>query len=261
MKYGFIGCGNMGGAVASALSKVTTDFVITDRSGKGRALAERLGCTYADPAFVAQNSDRLFLCVKPQMMADALGGIAHILREKKSVIITMAAGMKSEKICEIIGENLPVIRIMPNTPVLVGKGIVLYCANELTDEDTVNELIDDLKYAGRFDHLPERLFDGGTALAGSGPAYAYMFMDALADGAVACGIPREKSLEYAVDVLIGAAEMVSFTGKHPDQLKKEVCSPGGSTIEGVKVLEQAEFRNTVVECILAAYKRNGELGK
>ena len=260
MKYGFIGCGNMGSAVAYALSKVTTDFAVTDRSGKAKNIAENIGCKYTDINTVASECENIFLCVKPQMMGGMLAGISEILKEKKPVLITMAAGLTTEKICEMAGEKLPVIRIMPNTPVKTGKGIVLYCGNDLVSEEKLNDFVSDLKSAGKFDRLPESLFDAATSLTGCGPAYAYMFIEALADGAVACGVPREKAVEYAAGVLAGAAEMVIKCG-HPGVLKDAVCSPGGSTIAGVRVLEQEGFRGAVIDCIMAANERNKELGK
>lgn len=261
MKYGFIGCGNMGSAVAFALSQVTTDFAVTDRTGKAKRVAESIGCKYTDIETVARECENIFLCVKPQMMGDMLGGISHIIKEKKPVLITMAAGLTTEKICEMAGVQLPVIRIMPNTPVLLGKGIVLYCGNALVSEERLKDFVSDLSYAGKLDKLPENLFDAATSLTGCGPAYAYMFIDALADGAVSCGVPRSKAIEYAANVLIGAAEMVLSTGEHPSKLKDNVCSPGGSTIAGVRVLEQEGFRGAVVDCIIAANEKNKELGK
>ena len=261
MKYGFIGCGNMGGAVAQALSKVTTDFCVSDRSGRAKKIADELGVVYTDTKTIAATCDRIFLCVKPQMMAGVLGEVSDILAERCPVLITMAAGLTSESICSMAGVQLPVIRIMPNTPVAVGKGVVLCCKNDLVTDDVLEDFVSDLRYAGKIDMLPEKLFDPATAVSGCGPAYVYMFIDALADGAVSCGIPREKALEYAAGVLAGAAEMVLTSKKHPGALKDAVCSPGGSTIEGVRVLEQEVFRSAVINCVVAACEKNRELGK
>lgn len=261
MKYGFIGCGNMGSAVAYALSKTTTDFAVTDRSGKAKGFADSIGCKYTDINTVASECENIFLCVKPQMMGAVLRGISDILKEKKPVLVTMAAGLTTEKICEMAGEKLPVIRIMPNTPVIVGKGVILYCGNDFVSDEKLKDFISDLSYAGKFDKLPENLFDAATSLTGCGPAYAYMFIEALADGAVSCGIPRNKAIEYAANVLVGAAEMVMSTGEHPSKLKDNVCSPGGSTIAGVRSLEANGFRGAVIDCIMAANERNKELGK
>ena len=261
MKYGFIGCGNMGGAIARALTKTTSEIMITDRSGKARALADELFCTYADPVTIACSCERIFLAVKPQMMADALKPLRRHFRENKPLLITMAAGLTIERIQELAGCELPVIRIMPNTPVQVGKGMTLYCCNDLVDEETLEDFLDDMAFTGHLDGIAEHLIDSAGVVSGCGPAYMYMFAEALADGAVACGVPRAKALEYAAATLAGAGEMLLQTGEHPGKLKDNVCSPGGSTIAGLNVLEQRAFRGAVMDCVKAAYKRNQELGK
>ena len=261
MKYGFIGCGNMGGAIARALSQTTKAIMITDRSGKAKALAEELFCTYADPITVATSCERIFLAVKPQMMQDALVPLQAHLREHKPLLITMAAGLQISKIQELAGCELPVIRIMPNTPVQVGKGMTLYCCNDLVDEVTLKDFLEDMTFTGRMDAIAEHLIDSAGVVSGCGPAYMYMFAEALADGAVACGVPRAKAVEYAAATLVGAGEILLQTGEHPGKLKDNVCSPGGSTIAGLNVLEQRAFRGAIIDCVNAAYKRNQELGK
>ena len=261
MKYGFIGCGNMGGAIARALSKTTGEIMITDRSGKARALAADLGCEYTDPITIASTCERIFLAVKPQMMRQALSPLRKYLRESKPLLITMAAGLEIATIQDFAGAELPVIRIMPNTPVLVGKGMTLYCCNDLVDEQTLEDFLDDMAFTGHMDEIAEHLIDSAGVVSGCGPAYMYMFAEALADGAVACGVPRAKALEYAAATLAGAGEILLQTGKHPGELKDAVCSPGGSTIAGLNVLEERAFRGAVMDCVKAAYKRNQELGK
>jgi pyrroline-5-carboxylate reductase len=260
MKYGFIGCGNMGKALAYALLKSTEDFAVTDRSGKVKN-DDIIGSKYTETKTIAEKCENIFLCVKPQMMAGVLADISEYIKLRKPVLITIAAGITTEKICEMVGEKVPVIRLMPNTPVLLGKGVILYCANDLVSEEALSKVVSDLGFAGMLDPLPEHLFDAATSLSGCGPAYAYMFMEALADGAVTCGVPRQKAIEYAANVLIGAAEMVLNTKEHPGDLKDAVCSPGGSTIAGVRALEQHGFRGAVIDCIVAANERNKELGK
>lgn len=261
MKYGFIGCGNMGGAIARALCKSTTDVSITDRSGKAKKLAEELGCSYTDLSTVALQCERIFLAVKPQMMEEVLLCIQPILKERKPLLITMAAGLTTERIEAFCGTHLPVIRIMPNTPVSVGKGMIPYCCNDLVRQQIIDSIIFDLKYAGKMDQLDENLIDAATALSGSGPAYMYLLLEALTDGAVACGMSKDKALEYATVTMSGAAEMVLSSSVSPAALRQAVCSPGGSTIEGINALEQHGFRKAVAECVLAAYRRNLELGK
>ena len=261
MKYGFIGCGNMGSAIAKALCKSTNDIALSDRSGKAKTLAEQLGCTYTSNEEIVMQCDRIFLGVKPQMMADVLLPLQDIMREKEPLLISMAAGLTVARIEEMAGTSLPVIRIMPNTPVAVGSGMTLYCHNSLVSKSILDDFLADVAPCGQWDLLDESLIDAAGVVSGCGPAYMYMFMDALADGAVACGVPKEKALAYAAATMIGAAKMVQQDGRTPVELKNAVCSPGGSTLAGVKILDDGNFDTTVIKCVEAAYKRNQELGK
>lgn len=259
MKYGFIGCGNMGGALARSLSKTTKDIMLCDPYA-AESLARELDCITGENELAAANCQCLFLAVKPQILEKVLIPIAETLKIHRPLLITMAAGVSISKIQSIIGATLPVIRIMPNTPAMIGCGTILYCANELVSTAAVATVIDDMRYAGMFDAIDEKLIDAASALSGCGPAYAYMFIEALADGAVACGVPRDKALAYAANTLVGAAQMVLQTRTHPGALKDAVCSPGGSTIAGVRALEEHGFRGAVMDCVQAAYIRTKELG-
>ena len=261
MKYGFIGCGNMGGAIARALSKATTDIALADRSGKGKILADQLGITYSDNETIAANCDRIFLGVKPHMMQDMLAKLQPILALRKPLLITMAAGLEIRQIEAFAGCALPVIRIMPNTPTAIGKGVTQYCCNDLVEEAVLKDWLADMSGAGLMDALEERLIDAASAISGSGPAYMYVFLEALAHGAVTCGIPRAKAMEYAAMTMVGAAEMFLKTKQHPGALKDAVCSPGGSTIAGLRALEEHAFRAAAMDCVIATYNRNKELGK
>ena len=261
MKYGFIGCGNMGGALAKALRKTTDSILLSDPSPAAEKLAQELGCALGDNLTAVASCDRLFLAVKPQIMEAVLKPMQSALQAKKPLLITIAAGLEIAQIEAFAGGKLPVIRIMPNTPVSVGKGMIVYCANDLVTQEQLDSFLADMQYAGRLDPLPEKLIDAASALSGCGPAFMYLFIEALADGAVACGLPRQNALEYAAATMAGAAEMVLATGAHPGALKDAVCSPGGSTIEGVKVLEEKGLRGAAINCITAAYKRSIELGK
>ena len=261
MKYGFIGCGNMGGAIAKALSRSTKDILVSDRSGKAKGLAEELGIAYGTVAEVAANCDRIFLGVKPHMMQGVLAPLQGILAEKKPLLITMAAGLTMEQIDSFAGGGFAVIRIMPNTPTAIGKGVIQYCCNASVDAAVVSDWLGDMEKCGLLDELEERLIDAGSAISGSGPAYMYVFLEALADGAVACGIPRAKAYEYAAMTMVGAAEMYLQTKTHPGALKDAVCSPGGSTIAGLRALEEHAFRAAAMDCVIATYNRNKELGK
>ena len=261
MKYGFIGCGNMGGAIAKALSRSTTDIAVADRSGKAKALAATCGITYSDNATIAATCDRIFLGVKPHMMKDCLAKLQPALAEKKPLLITMAAGLEIRQIEEFAGIRLPVIRIMPNTPTAIGKGVIQYCCNDLVEEDILADWLADMAPCGLLDDLEEHLIDAASAVSGSGPAYMYVFLEAMADAGVACGVPRAKAYEYAAMTMAGAAELFLQTGQHPGALKDAVCSPGGSTIAGLRAMEAKGFRSAAMEGVIATYQRNKELGK
>ncbi|MDO5544541.1 MAG: pyrroline-5-carboxylate reductase [Eubacteriales bacterium] len=261
MKYGFLGCGNMGGAIARALSLQTKDIAVTDRSGKARILAQELGIAYSDNMSIAANCDRIFLAVKPHVMRDMLAPLGDTLAQRKPLLITMAAGLEIRQIEEFVGTHLPVIRIMPNTPTSVGKGVIPYCANELVTQETKADWLEDMSRCGLLDSLEERLMDAASALSGSGPAYLYLMLEAMADGGVACGLPRAKAMDYAAMTMAGAAEIYLSTHQHPGALKDAVCSPGGSTIAGVRILEERGFRGAAMDCVCAAFAKNKELGK
>ena len=261
MKYGFIGCGNMGGAIARALRKSTADIMLCDRSGKGRELARELGIAYGTAQQVVQECDRIFLAVKPHMMQPVLEPLRPELARRKPMLITMAAGLEMQKIAAFAGGDPGIIRIMPNTPTAIGQGVIPYCCTREVGEDSRNDWLADMQPCGLLDELEERLMDAASALSGSGPAYMYMFLEALADGAVACGLPRGKAMRYAAMTMAGAAQMYLTTGTHPGALKDAVCSPGGSTIAGIRILEERGFRGAAMDCVCAAFAKNKELGK
>ena len=264
--FGFIGTGNMGGALARAVAKVARPEVIwlTNKTQtKAAALAAELGCRAVSAENIAASCGYIFLGVKPQMMADLLTEIAPVLaaRTDEFVLVSMAAGLTMERIREMAGCNYPVIRIMPNTPVAVGAGVILYDATENVTALQKGIFCEALAEAGLVDHLPEHLIDAGSAVSGCGPAFADLFVEGLADGGVACGLPRAKAQVYAAQMLLGAAKLILESGKHPGELKDAVCSPGGSTIAGVRALEQRAFRASCMEAVEAAWKRTKELGK
>ena len=177
------------------------------------------------------------------------------------MLITMAAGLTMETSERFAGVRLPVIRIMPNTPTAIGKGVIPYCCNDLVTEQMRCSWLEDMQPCGLLDELEERLIDAASAVSGSGPAYLYLMLEALADGGVACGLPRAKAMEYAAMTIAGAGEMYMQTKTHPGALKDAVCSPGGSTIAGIRVLERQGFRRAVMECVAAAWDKNQEMGK
>lgn len=264
--FGFIGTGNMGGALARAAVKIMTKdavYLANRTPEKAQALAAELGCEVRDNTWIAQNCGYIFLGVKPQMMAGLLAQLAPILaaRTDRFVLVSMAAGLEISQLRQMAGGNYPVIRIMPNTPVAVGSGVILYDPSENVTEEETARFCKNLEAAGVLDRLPEKLMDAGSAVAGCGPAFAAMFLEALADGGVACGLPRTKAVEYAAQMLLGTAKLALETGQHPGQLKNAVCSPGGATIAGVRTLEQGAFRASTMEAVIAAYGRTKELGE
>ncbi len=269
-KIGFIGCGNMGGALARAVCKKTNPdlvFLANRTMAKAETLAAQLRCNTASNTEIATECDVIFLGVKPFLMADMLSHIAPILASRSTpfVLVSMAAGLTTNRIQEMAGGAYPIIRIMPNTPSSIGEGMIQYCYNGFADDaDAATALAafcDMLSAAGRLDPLDEGLIDAASAVSGSGPAWAYQFIEALADGGVACGLPRAKAMEYAAQMLAGSAKLVLESGQHPGALKDAVCSPNGSTIQGVRVLEERAMRGAVMDAVIATYEKNREMGK
>lgn len=262
---GFIGVGNMGGALARAAARAVDPgrIVVSNRSPeKAEALSQALSCRVATATEVAERCDLVFLGVKPQMMAGLLADLQPALERRKTpvTLVSMAAGVRMAQIRAMAGGDYPVIRIMPNTPVAVGQGVVLYDQTENVSVEAKTLFLTAMGTAGLLDPLEERLMDAGSAVAGCGPAFADLFLEALADGGVLCGLPRAKAQAYAALMLLGAAALALETEQHPGQLKDAVCSPGGSTIAGVKTLEQFAFRAAVIDAVEAAYEKTKALG-
>lgn len=264
-KFGFIGAGNMGGALATALSKKVNgeNLLLADKlEEKAEVMAKEINATVSSNEKIATNAKFIVLAVKPQFMANMLNEIAPILRERKDefVLVSIAAGLSTEKIRDMAKGEYPVIRVMPNTPAFLGEGMLLYTCTDNVSKENENEFLNAMENAGIWDNIPENLIDSASALSGCGPAFVYMFIEALADGAVKCGLPRDKALKYAAQTVKGSALMVEQTGKHPELLKDEVCSPGGSTIAGVSALEKGKFRASCIDAVTKAYNRTLELG-
>ena len=268
MKYqfGFIGCGNMGGALAQAVAKCINPAKIalcdTDIN-KAAALAEACGTAVETLEGVARECSYIFLAVKPQGFEALFSVLRPMLADRKErvVLISMAAGVSIAAIESYAGEALPIIRIMPNTPVSVGEGMILYTANRAVTEAEINTFLGALTYAGQLSALPEDKIDAASALSGCGPAFVYMFAEALADGAVECGLSREQANLYAAQTLLGAAKLLLESGKHPGELKDAVCSPGGTTIAGVHALESGAFRSLAMNAVVSAYEKTLKLKK
>ena len=278
----------MGFALMSAASRVIKpeNFFITDSEIKKADNASiSLGAQAINSnTEAAEKGDYIFLAVKPQALEQVLVEIAPVLykrltSETSPVLISMAAGWSTDKIQSVISDALqktgsipretsaespivkaPVVRMMPNTPALIGKGIIALCASKEVTQKKMDELEEILTGAGIVDVIDEHLINAVTGLSGSGPAYVFLFIEALADGAVQAGLPRDKAVLYAAQTVTGAAAMVQETGKHPGELKDMVTSPGGTTIAGIAALEDGAFRGTVMKAVEAAWKRAKELG-
>ena len=230
----------MGGALATAAANQVTGervAVACSSPAHSAAAAERLGCRAAAPEEILGGSKFVFLGVKPQMIDGVVQSLAAPIAASESIFVSMLAGVQLE-----------------------GQGVVLYCANGNVTDGDLAVFCALMAAAGIVDPISEALIDAGCAITGCGPAFAYMFIEALADGGVKCGLPRAKAIRYAAQMLAGSAEMVLQSGKHPEQLKDEVCSPGGSTIAGVDALEQHGFRGSCIAAVDAAFEKTRQLG-
>jgi pyrroline-5-carboxylate reductase len=272
-----IGSGNMGFALmkgvtqnAGIIGGVDIGFADADKQ-KAQTAAAELGGAASTPAVyqsnteAAEKGDYIFLAVKPQVLAGVLAEISPVVRKRLAagnapVLVSMAAGWSIEKLQAAVGEGAPpVARIMPNTPALVSKGLIALAVSPQVSGAQSAALETMLKGAGEVDRIGESYLNAVTGLSGSGPAFVYLFIEALADGGVLVGLPRDKALHYAAQTVLGSAAMVMETGKHPGELKDMVCSPGGTTIAGVAALESGAFRSTVMQAVKTAWQRAMEL--
>jgi pyrroline-5-carboxylate reductase len=270
-----IGSGNMGGALmrgAAAFAGAERIFFTDVDHDKALGVAKSLGAgVLASNTEAAQRGDYVFLAVKPQVMPALLEELGPVLAARKAgsggglkALVSMAAGWSIEHIQSLLGSRgaaaVPVLRIMPNTPALVSRGMIALSAPAGFEAAVLEELTGILSTAGAVDRVEESYLDAVTGLSGSGPAFVYMFIEALADGGVKAGLPRDKALRYAAQTVLGAAAMVQETGRHPGELKDMVCSPAGTTIAGVMALEQAGFRGAVMDAVETAWRRAADLG-
>ena len=245
----FIGTGNMGGALARAAAKspLCTRLLLANRSPeKARRLADKLGAEVCDNRRAAAEAELLFLGVKPQGVLER--------RESRCVLVSMAAGWTIEQLEGLFGRR-PIVRILPNIPVAAGGGVTLLCASEAVTDEEKALVRDVLAASGMVSELAEPLIEAASGVTGCGPAFAAMFIEALADGAVACGLPRREAIAYSAQMLKGTAELLLRSGEHPGALKDRVCSPAGSTIEGVRTLERRGFRSAVTDAVVATWEK------
>ena len=258
MKIGFIGCGNMATSIIKGIiRKQIIDAENIIASAKTKATLDRvqkeLGVKVStDNLEVTENSDILVLAVKPQYYPEVIAQIKDVVR-KEQIVISIAPGKTLDWLQEQFGGSVRLVRTMPNTPALVGEGMTGACRNEyVTDEDYVLQILGSF---GEVETIPENLMDVCVSVSGSSPAYIYILIEAMADGAVADGMPRAQAYKFAAQSVLGSAKMVLETGKHPGELKDQVCSPGGTTIEAVRVLEEKGFRSSVIEAMKACVRK------
>jgi len=269
---GCIGSGNMGSALIKGISRVVDPKHIgfcDAQPLKAKAAADSLGSqVYNSNSQAAEQVDFLFLAVKPQVYKSVLEEIAPMVRNRLSnekndgrplTLISMVAGWPIAKIRSCLNVNVPVVRIMPNMPALVSRGLIAMSTSPDFPAERIPEVEALLSGAGLVDHLDEGYMDSVTGLSGSGPAFVYVFIEALADGGVRAGLPRDKALRYAIQTVLGSAHMAQETEKHLSELKDMVTSPGGTTIAGIAALENGAFRGAVINAVEAAWRRSSEL--
>ena len=281
IKIGCIGCGMMGGALIKAIAKKVGGEKILLSDGdveKAKSLALELGANFVTSnAQIIENCSHIILAVKPaffssvlEQIKDSYNNIAKKKKKNLPVMISIMAGLSIEKIEQmsiqagISGGLQNILRLMPNLPATVNEGMIALCTKENVSSEISKEVEfvkEILSCAGKVEQVSEKLMDVVTAVSGSGPAYGFMFIEALADAAVLLGMPRSQAYIYAAQTLKGAAQMVLETSEHPAKLKDAVCSPGGTTIQAVKSLEEKGFRSAVISAVESAYNKSVDLGK
>jgi pyrroline-5-carboxylate reductase len=267
MKLGVIGCGKMGTALIQGAIRAgvvaAEDVFGCDPYEKSRdAFSTATGAKVtAELAEIVAVSEVLLLCTKPLDVPAALAAAAKSAAGSPKLVISIAAGLTLSALEAAASENFRIIRAMPNTPALVGHGAAGYCLGSRATADDAKSAQSLLAAVGLAVEVPERLMDAVTGLSGSGPAYIYVVIDALADGGVRAGIPRADAVKLAAQTVLGSAAMVLETGEHPAVLKDMVTSPGGTTIAGLAALEKNGLRNALIEAVTAATQRAADLGK
>lgn len=262
MKIGFIGLGNMaeamiGGMLAKGL--VMPEDVIG--SAKTDATMEKIRTSFhittvPDNVTVAKEADVLFLAVKPVFLDDVISEIRESVRPE-TLVVSIAAGRDLKYLREAFGRaDMKLIRCMPNTPALVLEGCTGVCAGDEVSEEELHRVVELMSSFGKASVVPERLMDVVVGVSGSSPAYVFLFIEAMADEAVAEGMPRKQAYEFAAQAVLGSAKLVLETGKHPGELKDMVCSPGGTTIQAVKVLEERGMRAAVMDAMEACIEKS-----
>ncbi|MGG0718420.1 pyrroline-5-carboxylate reductase [Robertmurraya massiliosenegalensis] len=253
-KIGFIGCGKMAQAMIKGMlssGTISAENMMVSAKTENTLMTVKNQFsikTTIDNREVARWSDILFLAVKPDIHKEVIAEIKQDIREEL-VIITVAAGITLQWLEEEFGQAIKAVRTMPNTPSFVGEGMSALSVNARINGDEVERVLAIFRSFGQAEVIKEQLMDSIPAISGSSPAYVYMFIEALADGGVKNGIPRDQAYKFAAQAVLGAAKMVLETGTHPGELKDQVCTPGGATIEAVSALEQYGFRAAVLKAM------------
>lgn len=264
MKVGFIGSGNMGSAMMRGIlasGKCTEDEIMASDAMAGAltAIEKELGIlTSMDNKIVASFADVVFLAVKPQYYQEVIEEIRDVVTLDK-IVVTIAPGKTLEWLQDTFVKPVKIIRTMPNTPAMVREGMMGMCPNEHVSKEDIALVRDICSGFSNTEIVDERLMDVVTAVSGSAPAYVFIFIEAMADAAVAEGMPRAQAYKFAAQAVLGSAKMVLETGKHPGELKDMVCSPGGTTIEAVRVLEEKGLRSAVFEAVKACADKAREM--
>ena len=264
MKIGFIGLGNMASAMIGGILKKNLyspeDLIGADKSEEAvkRATETFHIHTTTDNIEVAEAADVLILAVKPQFFEGMIAEIKGAVGEDK-LVISIAPGKTMEWLMDHFGKEMKLVRCMPNTPALVGEGCTGFCTYSMVTEEEQETARKILESFGKAYPVPENLMDTVVGVSGSSPAYVFMFIEAMADEAVAEGMPRALAYEFAAQAVLGSAKMVLETGKHPGELKDMVCSPAGTTIQAVKVLEEKGFRAAVMDAMEACIEKSRNL--
>lgn len=258
---GFIGAGNMARAIITGIVKSSLyapdDIIVSDKNiDQTDRLKADFGIKDApDNVTVAANSDILVLAVKPQILYLVAEEIKKVI-PKETVVVSIAAGQSLERLADALGKKTKIIRVMPNTPALVGESMSALSPNENITEEEYQKVLEIFQRLGKAELVPEHLMDAVTAVSGSSPAYCFMMIEAMADAAVAGGMTRASAYTFAAQAMLGAAKMVLKTNIHPAELKDMVCSPGGTTIAAVKKLEEKGFRSAIMEAMEECIKKS-----
>jgi len=263
-KVGFVGVGNMGGALLERMKEADSiiKFVAYDKNKEHLyRLAKKLNFgTEVSARALTKSADIIILAVKPQNCREVLQEMKEVFDDSK-ILVTIVAGLPISFYKNILGSKAKVVRTMPNTPALVGEGMTLVSFDNLVNDAEKEFIVKLFRHAGKVEELNEKLMCEVTALTGSSPAYVFMFIEAMADAAVQSGIPRHLAYKLAAQAVLGSAKMVLETGKHPAELKDMVCSPAGTTIEAVAALEREGFRNAVITAMKECTRRAREIAK